>query len=165
MRWLDGITDSMDMSWSWTGKLVGVGDEEGSLACCSPWGHKESDVTERLHWTEGIFPWSKWVTGWGTNISGWTYQLIGMLPMPQDFQRNPFCICILTSLLVSVSDTTLYHRAAIYLIGQFESQCLASFKGLRVTLQKFTHDETNDWRWKRALNGTGRSDCTVWRRI
>ena len=26
----------------------GVGDERGGLACCSPWGHKESDTTERL---------------------------------------------------------------------------------------------------------------------
>ena len=44
MRWLDGITDSMDMSL-----MLGVGDGQGSLACCSPWGHKESDVTERLN--------------------------------------------------------------------------------------------------------------------
>ena len=29
-----------------------VGDGEGSLACCSLWGHKESDMTERLNWTE-----------------------------------------------------------------------------------------------------------------
>ena len=28
----------------------GVGDGQGSLACCSPWGHKESDTTERLYW-------------------------------------------------------------------------------------------------------------------
>ena len=27
----------------------GVGDGQGSLACCSPWGHKEWDVTERLN--------------------------------------------------------------------------------------------------------------------
>ena len=27
-------------------KTPGVGDEHGSLACCSPWGHKESDTTE-----------------------------------------------------------------------------------------------------------------------
>ena len=27
----------------------GVGDEQGGLACCSPWGHKESDTTERLN--------------------------------------------------------------------------------------------------------------------
>ena len=26
----------------------GVGDEQGSLACCGPWGHKESDTTEEL---------------------------------------------------------------------------------------------------------------------
>ena len=30
----------------------GVDDGQGSLACCSPWGHKESDMTERLNWTE-----------------------------------------------------------------------------------------------------------------
>ena len=24
----------------------GVGDGQGSLACCNPWGHKESDMTE-----------------------------------------------------------------------------------------------------------------------
>ena len=30
----------------------GVGDGQGSLVCCSPWGHKESDTTEQLNWTE-----------------------------------------------------------------------------------------------------------------
>ena len=30
----------------------GVSDEQGSLACCSPWGHKESDTTEWLNWTD-----------------------------------------------------------------------------------------------------------------
>ena len=28
----------------------GVGDGPGSLACCNPWGHKESDMTEQLNW-------------------------------------------------------------------------------------------------------------------
>ena len=27
----------------------GVGDGQGSLACCNPWGHKESDTTEQLN--------------------------------------------------------------------------------------------------------------------
>ena len=27
----------------------GVGDGQGSLVCCSPWSHKESDITERLN--------------------------------------------------------------------------------------------------------------------
>ena len=42
MRWLDGITDSMDMSLA-----PGVGDGQRGLACCSSCGCKESDTTER----------------------------------------------------------------------------------------------------------------------
>ena len=45
MRWLDGITDSMDMSLS-KPELTGVGGGHGSLVCCSPGGCKESDKTE-----------------------------------------------------------------------------------------------------------------------
>ena len=33
-------------------QVPGVSDGQGSLVCCSPWGHKESDMTERLNWTE-----------------------------------------------------------------------------------------------------------------
>ena len=43
MRWLDGITDSMDMSLS---KLQDLVMDKGGLACCSSWGHKELDATE-----------------------------------------------------------------------------------------------------------------------
>ena len=47
MRWLDGITHSMDMSLS---KLrAGVGDGQGGLASCDSWGRKESDTTEQLN--------------------------------------------------------------------------------------------------------------------
>ena len=31
---------------------LSVSDGQGNLACCSPWGHKESDTTEQLNWTE-----------------------------------------------------------------------------------------------------------------
>ena len=31
------------------GWILGVGDGQGGLACCSPWGHKESDSTEQLN--------------------------------------------------------------------------------------------------------------------
>jgi len=41
IRWLDGITDWMDMSW----KILGDTEGQGSLACCSPWGQKELDTT------------------------------------------------------------------------------------------------------------------------
>ena len=39
MRWLDGDGHGFEQA-------LGVGDGQGSLACCSIWGHKESDTTE-----------------------------------------------------------------------------------------------------------------------
>jgi len=35
-------------------QALGVGDGQGSLVCCSPWGCKESDMTEQLNWNEQI---------------------------------------------------------------------------------------------------------------
>ena len=46
MRWLDGITDSMDIEFE---QSLGVGDGLGSLAFYSPCGRKESDMTEQLN--------------------------------------------------------------------------------------------------------------------
>ena len=46
MRWFDGITVSMAMG---LGRLLGVGDGQGGLACCGSWDCKESDTTERLN--------------------------------------------------------------------------------------------------------------------
>ena len=42
-HWLDGH----EFEW-----ILGVGDGQGSLVCCSPWGHKESNTTKRLNRTE-----------------------------------------------------------------------------------------------------------------
>ena len=42
-HWLDGHEFE---------QALGVGDGQGGLVCCSPWGRKESDTTERLNWTE-----------------------------------------------------------------------------------------------------------------
>ena len=42
MRWLDGIIDSDGPEFE---QIQGDSEGQGSLACCSPWGRKESDTT------------------------------------------------------------------------------------------------------------------------
>ena len=44
MVWLDGITNGQDFE-----QASGVGNEQGSLECCSSRGHKELDTTEQLN--------------------------------------------------------------------------------------------------------------------
>ena len=42
IRWLDGISHSTNI----VEQAPGVGDGQGSLACCNPWGHKKSNTNE-----------------------------------------------------------------------------------------------------------------------
>ena len=51
MRWLDGITDLMDVSLSELWELVQQGGQ-GGLTCCDSWGHKESDTIELTELTD-----------------------------------------------------------------------------------------------------------------
>ena len=44
MRWLDGITNLMGMSLT-----PEVCDGQEGMACCDSWGHRESEMTERLN--------------------------------------------------------------------------------------------------------------------
>ena len=46
VRWHHGLSGH---GFGWT---LGVGDRQGGLACYGSWGHKESDMTEWLNWTE-----------------------------------------------------------------------------------------------------------------
>ena len=61
-HWLDGSESD------WT---PGVGDGPGGLACSDSWGHKESDMTEQLNWTDvlgksnpSIFYWVRMTQAW-----------------------------------------------------------------------------------------------------
>ena len=53
-RW-DGWMASLTQ-WTWVWVSSGVGDGQGGLACCSPWGCKQSDTTELLTWTTHTRP-------------------------------------------------------------------------------------------------------------
>ena len=62
-HWLDGH------GFGWT---PGVGDGQEGLVCYRSWGHKESDVTERVNWTElmpGLMP--KWKEGGSFMVAQW----------------------------------------------------------------------------------------------
>ena len=51
-KWLGGITD-LSLSRIW--EIDGEG--QGGLVCCSPWGRKESDMTERLNSYSNMYCW------------------------------------------------------------------------------------------------------------
>ena len=96
MRWLDGITDQLDGHDF--EQALGVGDGQGSLVCCSPWGRKESDTTERLNWklllwqgegVGGIGRWDWLFRGnerWSKDLEDWHIkQLINHEPLTHSF--------------------------------------------------------------------------------
>ena len=54
--------------WTWGWQTPGHGEEQGSLACCSPWSCKESDINEWLNWSDGLY----WVP---LNFICWNFNL------------------------------------------------------------------------------------------
>ena len=65
----------------------GVGDGQGSLACCRPWGRKESDTTEWLNWN--------WTLCSGDKRSTMSQQ--DSIPSRAPEQRKPMCLLFLAS--------------------------------------------------------------------
>jgi len=57
---LKGMTEDEMVGWPhWLNgfefqQALGVGDGQGSVVCCGPWGYKESDMAERMNWIEGL---------------------------------------------------------------------------------------------------------------
>ena len=75
---MDGITTLMDMN------KLGVGDGHRSLACCSPWGGRESDTTERLNrltklLVHVLFTWN------GTSIRDFSYPGVIFITLKNHF--------------------------------------------------------------------------------
>ena len=61
----------------------GVGDGQGSLACCSPWGHKELDTTAWLNWTEASLSFTiSMIYSNSYPLSFWCYPTISSSVVP-----------------------------------------------------------------------------------
>ena len=77
-HWLDGH----EFEFEWT---LGVSDGQGDLVCCDSWSRKESDMTERLNWTEleGL----KWTEMFFCNslafsVIQWMLEIWSLVPLP-----------------------------------------------------------------------------------
>ena len=120
MRWLDGITDSMDVGLGELQELV-IG--QGGLACCDSWGRKESDTTERepvFNFLGLVIPrkWSalvcfgqcsqSWVLNCGCLQIKYASPTQGLLVAPRgrDTQTNDLNCCLLKSLLKKKEGTS-----------------------------------------------------------
>ena len=81
--------DGREFEWT-----LGVGDGQGGLTCCNSWGHKESDTTERLNWTElnWYVLWSlpRWLSGEeSTSNAGDAGSIPGSRRSPGEGNGNP----------------------------------------------------------------------------
>ena len=69
------------LEWHEFEQAPGVSDGHGSLACCSPWGRKESETTERLNWTEVLNYAPFWARWWN---------FMPVLLRPPTYMNHPF---------------------------------------------------------------------------
>ena len=71
-------------------QVLGVGDGQGSLECCSPWGHKESDTTEKLNWTPESDIWTCWISIHSPKSNGqWHTWTNTLYPSPVNMSLPP----------------------------------------------------------------------------
>ena len=66
------------------GQALGDAEEQGSLACCNPWGHKKLDMTEWLNWTELM------IICWVLPCRRFFIFIFSFMPL--DFKSKPFPI-------------------------------------------------------------------------
>ena len=92
--WHHGL-DGRGVEWT-----PGVGDGQGGLACCDSLGHKESDTTERLNWTELNIPLPELITFYLS-----THIFCGIVPI----------LAIMNKTAIDISVQVLYgHKLPIH---------------------------------------------------
>ena len=126
MRWLDGITDSVDVSLS---ELWEFGDGQGGLACCGSWGGKELDTTEWLNWTELdgdlVSIWLKYFLGESVSrlVSPTLCDLTDWAPLSMGFPRQEYW-----SVLPFPSSRDLPYPGRSCIAGRFFTDLLVKAK-------------------------------------
>ena len=108
--------------WHEFEQVLGVGDGQGSLTCCSPWSHKELDTTEWVNWTESpalgrFLIYNAWIISlvivqWGPSID--------CLDSPS---MQPFILALLL-LLFLIFNYLYFHRLKIS-ISSTQKECWA----------------------------------------
>ena len=100
-------------------QALGVGDRQEGLACCSPWGRKESDTTVWLNWTVWTvfyyfqYSWCSGISGhsdWGKTVSPRAYQFLGRASKRSDL---PWSMPFIFKLTIQSSDSQLPLQSAL----------------------------------------------------
>ena len=112
-HWLDGHEFE---------RSPGIGDRQGSLACYSPWGHKQLDMTEQLNWTDvmnmaehKLSLWIRVLLLAGRREMNWRRQQFLPQPLPPISSFSP-TVPWLTSVLCLVCISILYECELIFIL-------------------------------------------------
>ena len=107
----------------------GVGDGQGGLACCSPWGHKESHTTEWLNWNE---------LNWRTErlYSGWCQQ--GWRDYSQQLKSTHIPSQCGPSIFKAMIVSSLFHTLRPSTSSVTSWRKLSAFKGLCLPILRST---------------------------
>ena len=151
-------------------QVPGAGDGQGSLACCSPWGHKESDMTEWLNWTElKSFPRSRYSQGFkerpqgpenlkdssipsgrswdGMSIEQLCWFKINILPIAQFCQRLVgVCVCVCV---------------CVYALGKLGNLCGRPGNSMKGDTSAFPSSTSPFWVHLLPSQWTRRDPCLV----
>ena len=130
MRWLDGITDSMDScEFEWT---LEVGDGQGGLACWNSWGRKELDTAEWLNWTDHMLKWGKLGEEWKEMPIRKNEGHLHLFNVGNVKCKMCVCVCVcmyvyvqlLNHVWVFVTPWTVVHQTSVH--GIFQARILES---------------------------------------